>query len=150
MLKILSKHWPRNTKTLLRRKFKDTDLLWLLDEIIDSAGLPIGNYLSQFLCKLLLNLFRSLDQRTKISKVLFQVCRWSGFILSDSKEYLHQLLKEIETYFKKRLKLTVKITGKYFQYQNEGIDFVGYKHYHSHVLLRKSIKNVLPNAQKTK
>ena len=37
-------------KTLLRRKFKDQDLLWLLDEIIDSApGLPIGNYLSQYL-----------------------------------------------------------------------------------------------------
>src|ERR1700754_4355579 len=36
-------------KTLLRRKFKDRDLLWLLDGIIDSAdGLPIGNYLSQY------------------------------------------------------------------------------------------------------
>lgn len=35
-------------KQLLRRKFKDADLLWLLDEIIDSAaGVPIGNYLSQ-------------------------------------------------------------------------------------------------------
>jgi RNA-directed DNA polymerase len=31
-------------KQLLRRKIKDKDLLWLLDEIIDSApGLPIGN-----------------------------------------------------------------------------------------------------------
>src|SRR5688572_13793623 len=37
-------------KGLLRRKFKDGDLLWLLDDIIDSTnGLPIGNYLSQFL-----------------------------------------------------------------------------------------------------
>ena len=36
-------------KQLLRRKIKDNDLLWLLDEIIDSAeGLPIGNYLSQY------------------------------------------------------------------------------------------------------
>ena len=34
-------------KQLIRRKIKDIDLLWLLDEIIDSApGLPIGNYLS--------------------------------------------------------------------------------------------------------
>lgn len=31
-------------KQLLRRKLKDPDLLWLLDEIIDSTnGLPIGN-----------------------------------------------------------------------------------------------------------
>ena len=37
-------------KQLLRRKFKDKDLLWLLDDIIDSTnGLPIGNYLSQYL-----------------------------------------------------------------------------------------------------
>lgn len=34
-------------KQMLRRKFKDAELLWLLDSIIDSApGLPIGNYLS--------------------------------------------------------------------------------------------------------
>ena len=47
-LKIdIKKYYPsishRVTKRLVRRKIKDTDLLWLLDEIIDSAeGLPIG------------------------------------------------------------------------------------------------------------
>lgn len=45
-------------KSLLRRKFKDKDLLWLLDEIIDSAdGLPIGNYLSQYLANFYLTYF---------------------------------------------------------------------------------------------
>ena len=38
-------------KKILRRIFKDKDLLWLLDEIIDSTegdtGIPIGNYMSQ-------------------------------------------------------------------------------------------------------
>jgi retron-type reverse transcriptase len=34
-------------KQIIRRKIKDKNLLWLLDEIIDSAkGVPIGNYLS--------------------------------------------------------------------------------------------------------
>ena len=34
-------------KAIIRKKIKDKDLLWLLDEIIDSAeGVPIGNYLS--------------------------------------------------------------------------------------------------------
>ncbi len=34
----------RILKRQLRRKFKDEDLLWLLDDIIDSsAGVPIGN-----------------------------------------------------------------------------------------------------------
>jgi RNA-directed DNA polymerase len=45
-------------KHLLRRKFKDEDLLWLLDEIIDSApGLPIGNYLSQYFANFYLTYF---------------------------------------------------------------------------------------------
>src|SRR5688500_14551585 len=45
-------------KALLRRKFKDKDLLSLLDEIIDSApGLPIGNYLSQYLANFFLSYF---------------------------------------------------------------------------------------------
>ena len=45
-------------KQLLRRKIKDADLLWLLDEIIDSAeGLPIGNYLSQYFANFYLTHF---------------------------------------------------------------------------------------------
>ncbi len=45
-------------KSLVRRKIKDPDLLWLIDEIIDSApGLPIGNYLSQYLANLYLAYF---------------------------------------------------------------------------------------------
>ena len=62
-LKIdIKKYYPsishRVTKRLVRRKIKDTDLLWLLDEIIDSAeGLPIGNYLSQYLANLYLCYF---------------------------------------------------------------------------------------------
>lgn len=45
-------------KQLLRRKFKDEDLLILLDEIIDSnKGLPIGNLLSQYFGNFYLNYF---------------------------------------------------------------------------------------------
>lgn len=45
-------------KGIIRKKIKDEDLLWLLDEIIDSAdGVPIGNYLSQFFANLYLAYF---------------------------------------------------------------------------------------------
>ena len=45
-------------KKLLRKKFKDEDLLNLLDEIIDSSqGLPIGNYLSQYFANFYLTYF---------------------------------------------------------------------------------------------
>ena len=45
-------------KQIIRKKIKDVLLLSLLDSIIDSAeGVPIGNYLSQFFCKSVFNLF---------------------------------------------------------------------------------------------
>lgn len=48
-------------KQLLRKKFKDKDLLELLDKIIDSypgeKGVPIGSYLSQFLANFYLAYF---------------------------------------------------------------------------------------------
>jgi len=45
-------------KVLLRKKFKDPRLLLLLDEIINSApGIPIGNYLSQYLANFYLTYF---------------------------------------------------------------------------------------------
>ena len=40
-------------KGVVRQKIKDPDVLWLLDDIIDSAeGVPIGNYISQFYANL--------------------------------------------------------------------------------------------------
>ena len=47
-------------KSLVRKKIEDKSLLWLLDELIDSAlflkgGLPIGNLTSQFFANLYLN-----------------------------------------------------------------------------------------------
>jgi RNA-directed DNA polymerase len=63
-------------KTLLRKKFKDQDLLWLLDGIIDSAeGLPIGNYLSQYLANFYLTYFDHWLKETRQVKVLFPLCR---------------------------------------------------------------------------
>ena len=45
-------------KAIVRKKIKDIRLFKLLDEIIDSApGVPIGNYLSQFLANLYLSYF---------------------------------------------------------------------------------------------
>ncbi len=127
-------------KTLLRYKFKDQDLLWLLDEIIDSApGLPIGNYLSQYLANYYLTYF---DHWIKQELKTHYYFRYADdiVILHRYKEDLHHLLKHIETYFKYNLKLDVKENWQVFPVEKRGIDFVGYVHYHSHIRLRKSIK----------
>ena len=127
-------------KQLLRRKIKDEDLLWLLDEIIDSAdGVPIGNYLSQYFANFYLTYFDHWIKEQKQVKYYFRYAD-DLVILSSSKKELHQLLDEIKHYLSTKLKLTLKSNYQLFPVQARGIDFVGYKMFHTHTLLRKSIK----------
>ncbi len=127
-------------KKLLRRKIKDNDLLWLLDEIIDSCeGVPIGNYLSQYFANFYLTYFDHWIKETKQVKNYFRYAD-DLVILSSSKPYLHQLLFDIRTYLKDNLKLDIKGNYQIFPVDSRSIDFVGYRFYHSHIMLRKSIK----------
>ena len=78
-------------KSLLRRKFKDKDLLWLLDDIVDSydngnpKGIPIGSYTSQYFGNFYLSYF---DHWAKEEKRIKYLLRYMDdiVILSDSKE----------------------------------------------------------------
>lgn len=127
-------------KILLRRKFKDSNLLWLLDEIIDSAkGVPIGNYLSQYFANFYLTYFDHWIKEIKGVKYYFRYAD-DLVILSDDKSYLHELFAEIKKYLQDNLKLTVKQNYQIFPVDARSIDFVGYRFYHTHTLLRKSIK----------
>jgi RNA-directed DNA polymerase len=126
-------------KQLLRRKFKDADLLWLLDEIIDSApGLPIGNYLSQYLANFYLSYF---DHWIKEEKRVRYYYRYADdiVILDSDKTKLHALLADIKVYMHD-LKLEVKENHQVFPVAARGIDFVGYVFHHTHIQIRKSIK----------
>lgn len=133
-------------KQLLRRKIKDADLLWLLDEIIDSAdGLPIGNYLSQYFANFYLTGF---DHWIKeVIKVQYYF-RYADdiVILSDSKPYLHALRAEIGIYLAEILNLDIKGNYQVFPVERRGIDFLGYKFFHTHTLLRKTIKKSFARA----
>lgn len=127
-------------KDIIRKKIKDTRLLKLLDGIIDSApGLPIGNYLSQFLANLYLSYF---DHWIKEEKRIKYYYRYADdlVILANDKEFLHQLRSDIAIYLSDNLKLTVKGNYQVFPVASRGIDFVGYVFYHTHTLMRKRIK----------
>lgn len=127
-------------KQLLRRKIKDHDLLWLLDDIIDSAqGLPIGNYLSQYLANFYLTGFDHWMKETRHVRYYFRDCD-DIVILADNKPCLHRLLADIRAYLHSHLKLQVKDNYQVFPVAARGIDFVGYRMFHTHTLLRKSIK----------
>ncbi|MFA6057257.1 MAG: reverse transcriptase domain-containing protein [Taibaiella sp.] len=127
-------------KQLLRRKFKDQGLLWLLDEIIDSApGLPIGNYMSQYLANFYLCYFDHWIKEVKGVKYYFRYAD-DIVLLAPDKASLHYLLTEITEYLLVNLKLEVKSNYQVFPVQQRGIDFLGYVFYHTHTRLRKTIK----------
>ena len=153
-------------KSVVRRKIKDGCLLALLDEIIDSNintdvpitnyvtdpatgklvatslnGVPIGNYLSQYFANLFLSYF---DHWLKEKKKVRYYWRYADdiVILAPTKEELHALLHEIRAYFG-TLQLKVKRNYQVFPVDSRGIDYLGYVFFHTHTLLRKSIKQKL-------
>lgn len=127
-------------KSIIRRKIKDYKLLNLLDGIIDSApGVPIGNYLSQFFANLYLSYF---DHWLKEDMQVRYYYRYADdmVILGESKEYLHSILNEINNYLNNKLNIQLKGNYQIFPVEARGVDFVGYVFYHTHILMRKTIK----------
>lgn len=130
-------------KNIIRRKVKDPELLWLLDEIIDSAeGVPIGNYLSQYFANLYLCYF---DHWMKETKKIRHYFRYADdiVVLSNDKKELQRLLIDMREYMRKRLKLKIKKNFQVFPVDARGIDFLGFVFFHTHTLIRKSIKKNL-------
>jgi len=127
-------------KQIIRKKIKDPDLLWLLDEIIESAeGVPIGNYTSQYFANLYLAYFDHWVKEELKVKYYFRYADDMIFLAAD-KPTLHTTLARVNQYLQNNLKLELKSNYQVFPVKARGIDFVGYRFYHTHVLLRKSIK----------
>ena len=134
-------------KSVIRRKVKCKDTLWLLDRIIDSAeGLPIGNYISQFLANLLMSYF--MHEMSDVFKADCVEYSDDIIVFSDNKAFLHGLFHDfIEPYIAETLKLTIKGNWQVFPIaKNKGdrkgraLDYVGYLFYMEHTGLRKSTK----------
>ena len=127
-------------KDIIRKKIKDPRMLGLLDGIIDSApGMPIGNYLSQYLANLYLSYF---DHWLKENLQIIYYYRYADdmVILHSDSYFLHELRKRIQNYLLENLRLDLKINYQVFPVDDRGIDFVGYVFRHRRILMRKSIK----------
>jgi hypothetical protein len=126
-------------KAVLRKKVKCTKTLALLDEIIDSApGIPIGNYISQWFGNVYLAYFDHFAKEKLQLKHYFRYCD-DMVILSNDKQYLHAIFQQIKTYLNTQLKLEIKGNYQIFPVAVRGIDFLGYRFFHTHTLVRKSI-----------
>lgn len=152
----VKKYYPSIDHTILKQKyrklFKDDDLIWLLDEIIDSTpgdvGIPIGNYISQYSGNFFLSEFDHWIKEEKRIKYYFRYMD-DIVILHESKEHLHKLRKEIDFYFRKNLKLKMKENWQVFPTFERGIDFVGYRIFLNYILLRKSTCKTFKYKMKT-
>lgn len=128
-------------KRVLARVFKDPDILWLFDVIIDSkeggVGIPIGNLSSQLLANVYLN---ELDQFMKNDLHVKHHIRYMDdfVIISNDKDYLKNLVLEIEAFVTHELRLTLNPKTAIMSAAC-GIEFVGYRIYKDHKKVRKSV-----------
>lgn len=137
-------------KLIIRQKIKDQSVLILIDKIIDSApGIPIGNYLSQWFGNLYLAYFDHFVKEQLKVKYYFRYCD-DMVLLSNSKNQLWEWKNEIEKYLNDNLDLELKSNYQIFPVNIRGIDFLGYKFFHNHTLIRKSIKQEFKRKIKNK
>lgn len=140
----IRKFYPSITHDILyniiQKKIKDKKVLALLKEIIYSTnGVPIGNYLSQFFANLYLAYFDHWVKEELKCKFYFRYAD-DLVILGNDKSRLRNILLAIKLYLSQVLNLQLKLNYQIFPIKSRGVDFVGYKFYHTHTLLRKSIK----------
>ncbi len=121
---------------IIRRRIKDNNALWLLEEIVESfssqystifnqKGLPLGNLTSQLFANIYLNEF---DQFVKHKLKIKHYIRYTDdfVIVADDKPYLENLINIIRSFLLDKLVLELhpkKITIRKF---HQGIDFLGY------------------------
>lgn len=143
--------------SILEKKIKDKDLLWMLEliircentkfgvplgdhifeeERIEDIGMPIGNLLSQLFANLYLN---ELDQFAKHELRLRYYFRYMDdiIILYPNKKELRGILEEIDLFLKFELKLQLNNKTK-IDFTSNGITFVGQRIWTTHRKLSKS------------
>ncbi|MEJ5227171.1 reverse transcriptase/maturase family protein [Thermodesulfovibrio sp.] len=139
----ISKYFPsidhEVLKRIIRRTIRCKKTLQVLDEIIDSTpglkGIPLGNLTSQLFANIYLN---ELDHFIKEKlRVKFYIRYMDDFvILYNDKKQLHKWRVEIERFLNERLLLTLNPKTSVFPIAR-GIDFLGYRTWPTHKLLRK-------------
>lgn len=135
-------------KGLLRKRIACPDTLWLCEEIIDSAqdlhggmakGIPIGNLTSQLFANIYLH---ELDKYAKQElREKYYIRYMDDFvILGPDKAHLHACRKKIAAFLENELKLSLNGKTQVFRVKSRGVDFLGYRIWPTHRLLRNGTK----------
>src|SRR5574344_3101727 len=133
-------------ESIIAKKIKCKDTLWLLNIIVYSMkGLPIGNYLSQYLGNLYLTYLDHYIKETMKVKYYYRYCD-DIVILGTSEDYIIETVDIIVTKINE-LDLQVKSDRKIDTTEN-GLDFLGFVFYTIYTLLRNRIASNFKSAVK--
>lgn len=134
-------------KTLISQKVQDENILWLIDQTVDSFqvgveplnGIPLGNLTSQIFANIYLN---ELDQFIKHKLKIRYYLRYADdfIILDQNRARLYRCIDTLIQFLDDRLKLKLhpnKITIRKLSW---GIDFCGYVVLPHHILPRTKTK----------
>ena len=114
---------------ILKRKIKDKDLLWLINEILFAQkrekGLEIGNYTSQMYANIYLN---EVDQYIKHKLKVKYYCRYldDSVLMVKTKKEAKEILEKIRKFLKENLELELNKKTQMFK-SKQGVNFCGYK-----------------------
>jgi len=115
----------------LKEYISDEDIVWLLNEVIDSfntkpnIGLPLGNLTSQLFVNVYMNKF---DQFMKHKlKAKYYIRYADDFaIFSENKNYLEKMIPEISDFLETELKLKLYPNKVFIKTLSAGVDFLGW------------------------
>lgn len=128
---------------IISKKIKDEKVMWLVNKIIKNyisekqgKGMPLGNLTSQFFANIYLN---ELDYFVKHKlKVRYYIRYVDDFvILHSSKSQLEIWKGQIIKFLKRELELDLHKEKSRIIPLSRGIDFVGFRNFYYHKLLRK-------------
>lgn len=136
--------------SILSKRIRDKDMMWLLTEVIDSfcsgysdlfnkKGLPIGNLTSQLFANIYMNEFDQFIKHTL--RAPFYARYTDDFVLiSQDKEELKKILEPIREFLTSTLKLELHPNKVSIRKLHNGVDFLGYVVLPHHKLLRTKTK----------
>lgn len=133
-------------KNILRSRITDKNVIWLLENIIDSfystkegVGLPLGNLTSQLLVNIYMNEF---DQFVKHKlKIKYYIRYADDFVIfSRDKHYLKNLIVDIQKFLREKLQLELHPKKISITTVASGTDYLGWVHFPRHRVVRTATK----------
>ncbi len=134
-------------KNILKKYLADEDVIWFLNQIIDSfhvesrpgVGLPLGNLTSQLFVNIYMNVF---DQFLKRELKIRCYIRYADdiVIFHENRIYLEDMLLRISVFLATQLKLFFHPNKVLIKTLSSGVDFLGWIHFSHHRVLRSSVK----------